>query len=138
MVYDAAFDHLLLAEFNPGALRMHINRRSFIVATLGGLSTACAAAGGQRQGSLTPSTQLSVENQAFLDVVIYVVIGSQRVRLGQVSGNSTTVLDIPSQYIFGPTPMQFVADPVGSSRAPISETITVSPGDVVTLRIPPS
>lgn len=118
---------------------MSLNRRSFVVASLAALSAGCASAsGGQKLPGLTPSTQLRVENQAFLDMVIYLVIGSQRVRLGQVSGNATTLLDIPSQYVFGPTQMQFVADPVGSSRMPISESITVSPGDVVTLRIPPA
>ena len=117
---------------------MSLNRRSFVVASLVALVAGCASGSrSQKLPGLTPSTQIRVENQAFLDMVIYLIIGSQRIRLGQASGNSTTVLDIPSQYVFGPTSMQFVADPVGSSRMPISESITVSPGDVVTLRIPP-
>jgi hypothetical protein len=70
-------------------------------------------------------------------MTIYLIVGAQRVRLGQAGGNSTTRLRIPPQYVFGPTPLRFLADPIGASRTPISESITVVPGDEVTLTIPP-
>ena len=113
--------------------------RSLVMAVL--LSTsACASV--KTSNDTTPHverrTTLRVENQAFLDMTIYVVQGSARIRLGQVRGNTTEVLVIPSQYVFGPTSLQFVADPVGSSRTPVSDRITVSPGDQVVLVIPPS
>lgn len=85
-----------------------------------------------------PPTRLKVENQAFLDMTIYVYRNSQRLRLGQASGNSTTRLTIPRSLIFGATPLRFQADPIGSNRASISQEITVSPGDEVTLTIPPN
>lgn len=85
-----------------------------------------------------PPTMLRVENQAFLDMTIYVYRSSQRIRLGQANGNSTTRFTIPSYLIFGSTPLRFQADPIGASRASISEEITVSPGDEVMLTIPPS
>ena len=85
-----------------------------------------------------PPTRLRVENQAFLDMTIYVFRNSQRIRLGQASGNSTTRLVIPRNLIFGATPLRFQADPIGSSRASVSQEITVSPGDEVTLTIPPN
>ena len=84
-----------------------------------------------------PPTRLRVENQAFLDMTIYVFRSSQRIRLGVASGNSTTRMTIPRNLIFGATPLRFQADPIGASRAPISQEITVSPGDEVTLTIPP-
>ena len=84
-----------------------------------------------------PATRLRVENQAFLDMTIYAYRGSQRIRLGTASGNSTTRLAIPNSLIFGATPLRFQADPIGSNRQSISQEITVSPGDEVTLMIPP-
>ena len=85
----------------------------------------------------TPVTRLRVQNQAFLDMTIYVYRGSQRLRLGTANGNSTSRFTIPASLIFGATPLRFQADPIGSNRASISEEITVSPGDEVTLLIPP-
>jgi hypothetical protein len=83
-------------------------------------------------------TRLRVENQAFLDMTIYVYRSSQRIRLGTATGNSVTRLTIPANLIFGATPLRFQADPIGGSRAPISSEITVAPGDEVVLTIPPS
>jgi hypothetical protein len=110
---------------------------------LGLVLFAPAACGGSRRaepasGDVQVETTLRVENQGFLDRIIYVVAGAQRVRLGQVSGNTTTTLRIPSQYVFGATQLQFIADPIGSNRVPISQAITVVPGDEVTLVIPPT
>jgi hypothetical protein len=84
-----------------------------------------------------PPTKLRVENQAFLDHNIYVYRSSQRIRLGTANGNSTTRMTIPQNLIFGATPLRFQADPIGGNRASTSEEITVSPGDEVTLIIPP-
>jgi hypothetical protein len=84
-----------------------------------------------------PPTRLRVENQAFLDHNIYVYRSSQRIRLGTANGNSTTRMTIPQNLIFGATPLRFQADPIGGNRASISQEITVSPGDEVTLVIPP-
>jgi hypothetical protein len=83
-----------------------------------------------------PPTRLRVENQAFLDMTIYVYRNSQRLRLGQATGNSTTRFTIPASLLFGATALRFQADPIGSSRAPISQEISVSPGDEVILTIP--
>ena len=86
----------------------------------------------------TPVTRLRVENQAFLDMTIYVYRSSQRIRLGQATGNSVTRFVIPPNLIFGSTPLRFQADPIGGTRTPISQEITVSPGDEVYLMIPPT
>jgi hypothetical protein len=85
-----------------------------------------------------PATMLKVENQAFLDMTIYVYRSSQRVRLGIANGNSTSRFTIPSNLIFGSTPLRFQADPIGRNRQPISQEITVTPGDEVVLTIPPT
>lgn len=84
-----------------------------------------------------PVTRLRVDNQAYLDMTVYVYRSSQRIRLGTVSGSSTTRLVIPSNLMFGTTSLRFQADPIGASRQPISQEISVSPGDEVILIIPP-
>lgn len=84
-----------------------------------------------------PPTVLRVENQAFLDMNVYVYRSTQRIRLGTATGNSVTRLTIPANLIFGATPLRFQADPIGGNRSPISSEITVTPGDEVILTIPP-
>ena len=83
-------------------------------------------------------TTVRVENQSWSEMVVYAVRGgSQRIRLGSVPGVTTRVLRLPENMVWSATPLQFIADPIGSSRAPITNEITVHPGDQVTLYIPP-
>lgn len=101
-------------------------------------ATGCwrkGAASAQQQDE-RPTT-LRVRNQGFLDVNVYAVRGSQRVRLGTVTGNSTQVLRIPPFLMNGITPLRFIADPIGNQRTPTSDEIVVTPGDEVQLYIPP-
>lgn len=105
--------------------------------TLATLAAGCTKNTPDPNAEPTPVTRLRVQNQAFLDMTIYVYRGPQRLRLGVANGNSTTRFVIPSSMIFGATPLRFQADPIGSNRNSISEEITVSPGDEVTLMIPP-
>jgi hypothetical protein len=101
------------------------------------LSTGC----GGRSRTAEPSSEspaiLEVENRGFADMVIYAVSGSQRIRLGLATGNSTKSFPLPSSLIRGAGPLRFLADPIGGTRAPVSEEMVVQPGDVVTLTIPP-
>ena len=112
-------------------------RRTFVVAMLG---LALAACGGSKSNSAPnpqPRTTIRVENQGFADMTIYAIRSGQRVRLGIATGNQTTVFTIPSNLIFGATPLRFLADPIGGSGTPVSDEITVQPGDEVRLVIPP-
>jgi len=83
-----------------------------------------------------PTTVL-VDNQGFADMTIFVIEGGRRIRLGLATGNTQTRFRLPSHLVKTLTPLRFLADPVGSNRTPVSDEITVSPGDEVTLRIPP-
>ena len=89
-------------------------------------------------GTDEPKTTLRVDNRAYLDMTIYVMRGAERVRLGQASGASTSSFVIPPDVMQSVMPLRFVADPIGSSRAEISEQINVRPGDQVVMEIPPS
>jgi hypothetical protein len=113
---------------------MRMSRRIFVVAALG-LLAACA----RSRVPIDPNaaTTIRVENQSTLDMNIYVLRGSERIRLGTANGLNTSVFTIPRHVIFGATPLRFLADPIGSNRSPVSDEIVVTAGDQVTLRIPP-
>jgi hypothetical protein len=97
---------------------------------------ACATGSGRTDTEA--ETVLEVENQSTLLMTIYAVRGAgERRRLGQANSLSTTHLTIPSTLVFGITSLRFQADPVGSDRTPVSQSITVSPGDTLVMTIPP-
>jgi hypothetical protein len=122
----------------PSALRL--GRALLLSAVLGAgvlPLEGCARKGGRRVATEVAPTSVRVRNQGFLDVNVYAVRGGQRVRLGTVTGNSAQVLRIPDYLLSGTTPLRFIADPIGSQRQPTSEEIMVSPGDEVTIYVPP-
>jgi hypothetical protein len=109
--------------------------------TLATGTVVLGACGAARSGprSADPATMLEVDNQAFYDMNIYLVTtGGARIRMGTAGGNSTTRLRIPASQVFGGTEVRFLADPIGAQRTPVSQSITIFPGDTVRLIIPPS
>ena len=88
---------------------------------------------------LQPTTRVRVENRAFLDMNVYVISdGGGRQRLGTVTGNTDQEFVIP-EYIIGPAnSVRFLVEPIGANRAPISNSLSVRPGQTVTLTIPPN
>lgn len=82
-------------------------------------------------------TFVRVENQAFLDATVYVISGGQRQRIGTATGSGVKTFELPHGIMFGATQLSFLIDFVGSQRTPISESITVTPGDTIVLTIPP-
>lgn len=100
------------------------------------LAGGCGSAA--QTGEPQPRTTLEVDNQASLDMTIYVIrSGGNRERLGTSTAHTRMTFTIPARLMFGLTPLRFQADPIGSDRAPVSQEITVSPGDNVRLIIPP-
>lgn len=112
---------------------MNINRRLFLGVALTAIA-GCATSHNLREAQ--PQTTLMVDNQATLDMTVYVMRGSERIRLGIATALRTTQLKIPPDLIFGATPLRFLADPIGANRLPVSDEITVSPGDTVSMTIP--
>ncbi|HEX5577454.1 MAG TPA: hypothetical protein VFX40_03710 [Gemmatimonadaceae bacterium] len=82
-------------------------------------------------------TFVEVDNQALADMTVYIMRGSQRVRLGLATGLRKTRFTIPQGIVFGATTLRFYADPIGGSATPVSEEIVVTEGESVILRIPP-
>ena len=102
------------------------------------VTAACAAR--SRSSALPtgdPPTYVRITNQSWLDVDVYVLRSSQRIRLGTVGANQTQRFTLPSRLVFGATPLRFLADPIGSSNVAQSFEIIVAPGDEVSLTIPP-
>jgi hypothetical protein len=112
-------------------------RRTLLVTALLGLSLTAGACAGRRSASTTPQdeTVLVVKNDNYLDHNIYLLQGSQRVRMGTARGLATSRFTIPRQYVFGVSVLQFLADPIGGRLTPVSERINVAPGDEVQLLI---
>ncbi len=73
-------------------------------------------------------TPLRVENHNWLDVTIYVVHDGQRSRLGAATAAKTTDFAIQPQLLGQVGAIQLIADPVGSSQAITSPTVTVKEG----------
>jgi hypothetical protein len=82
-----------------------------------------------------PKTMLHVTNGEFLDAVVYVVNGAQRVRLGVATSNQTTTFEIPSHLIFGATPLSFLAHLIGGNTRPSTGDVVIDPGDDLELRL---
>jgi hypothetical protein len=81
---------------------------------------------------------LVVDNQGFLDMNIYLVrAGNIRQRIGTAKGLGRTQFVLRTDVIGGGTDLQFLADPIGGRRTPVSQQIYVRPGDVIELQIPP-
>ena len=112
-------------------------RRLFLVTMLGLAVVGCGGSKSRSAAIPQPRTTVRVENQGFSDMTVYAIRSGQRVRLGNAPGNTTTTFTIPANLIFGATPLRFLADPIGSNRTPVSDEITVQPGDQVRLVLPP-
>jgi hypothetical protein len=85
-----------------------------------------------------PDTYVYVDNQSFSDMDIYVLSGGQRVRLGTATGERKTKLKIPGFVLGGTQQVRFLARPIAGNRLPVTEELSIQPGDDVTLTIPPN
>jgi hypothetical protein len=82
-------------------------------------------------------TTIEIQNQEFNDMTVYVLVNSQRTRLGIAPGNKTTVLTIPAYLILGTSVMRFVCEPLAGNTTPVTEQIDVSPGDQLVMIVNP-
>ena len=108
-----------------------------LVAALCSVAPACASSSTNAAAASREVTTVVVDNQALLDMTIYVLRGSQRIRLGIAGGLQKTRLTIPTGVVNGASSLRFIADPIGSNRLPVSEEVTISEGDEIGLQIPP-
>ena len=117
-------------------MRTTRNRRALIGALV--LLAACAPA--TRNGAAAAPSQdvyLSVDNQNWLDVSIYALRGTSRTRIGQVTGNGSAQLRIPSTAIVAGQ-VRLMADAIGSNERFVTDVISVDPDQRVQLLVAPT
>ena len=108
------------------------------------LTVLLAACSSRESGEADPSpvrgsATVQVDNRGFPDMTVYVLDGVQRQRLGIARGHATTPFTIPDRLVRGGSAsLRFLCDPIGGRGLPVSQEITVEPGDVVELIIPSS
>lgn len=116
----------------------HLMSRARIGFSAGLLAVVIAGCGGNTGGpGLIPDTPtiLQVENNRFNDMRIYVYQGGQRIRLGTANGKQTSTFKLAKSLVFNGSRLRFEAVPIGGQGSSVSEEITVSPGENITLRI---
>ena len=101
------------------------------------------AAAACHRGAVAPidpraEVAVTVDNQNFLDMNVFLVRGGQRIRLGTVPGLTSRILMVRPDLVGYGAELRFELHPIGGRSNPVSETISVRPGDVIQLTIPPN
>src|SRR5256885_13878472 len=113
---------------------MHARPGSFLLVLAAGMACHRPAA-----APLNPRAEVAVtvDNQNFLDMDIFIIRGGQRIRLGMVPGLSAHMLMVRPELIGYGTEVQFEVHPIGGRADPMTDTNPVEPGGVNQLAIPP-
>lgn len=77
---------------------------------------------------------LTVHNDFWLDVVIYVARSGARFRIGTVPGLGTETFRLSSALVPTQT-VQLLADPIGQSEGYLTDMINASPGQRIELKL---
>ncbi len=101
------------------------------------LTAACSPKHPPASPTTEPPTTVKIVNDNVVDMNVFVRSGGSQFRLGRVAGGHTAVLTIPSALVHFQTTLVFEMRPVDGSARSRSQSITVNPGDQVTLMISP-
>ncbi|HSU13823.1 hypothetical protein [Longimicrobium sp.] len=86
--------------------------------------------------SQAPTATLHVENYNWMDVVVYAVQGTSRMRLGQVTSMSSADFRIPSRFLAGAADnLRLLVDPIGSTEGYMTDGIVVRGGERVSFNV---
>lgn len=108
---------------------MTVHVRISLIALL--FMVGCASAE-ERRAARSGPIQVEVTNNNVLDVTVFAVAGSQTIRLGTVTTNSTRTFELPAAL--PPTgDLRFLIDPIGSRDGYLSDEVIANPGDIVGL-----
>lgn len=109
-------------------------------AILGAALCLSACAFGSKRGApaglQAKSVLLTVTNQNWLDVDVFVIRADTRYRLGAVTGNNSATLSIPASLV-AHGEVRLMADPIGSDDVYVSEAIAVTPDQQLQLTVAP-
>jgi hypothetical protein len=105
---------------------------------LGAVLLGACSAGPRNSLAAAPERDfsLSVTNNNYLDVSVFVVRGGSRFRIGEVTGNSAGRLRIPSRLVVAGM-VQLLADPIGSDEYYVTDPIPVSGDESLQLTVAP-
>ncbi len=98
------------------------------------LTAGCAPGVSTRSAPSRAPAILSVENDAFNDLEVFVTMDGSRQRLGLAPGMRTTNFTIPRSFVGGST-VRFLAHEIAGSRPEVSQQTSVAPGDTVSMII---
>lgn len=103
--------------------------------TLAGALLVGACASAEERAALGDAAMrgevsITVENQNFYDANVYALLGTERRRLGSVTGNQTATFTFP----WTPQPVRMQVDFIGADGF-VTESIPVNPGDDLELLI---
>ena len=114
------------------------------IATLAALSSlvavgAVGCASKQRSGTGAWGGQsaptVTVRNDNWLDVAVYMVRGATRFRIGTVRGGGTETFRLMPAGSGGLTPLRIMADPIGSNEGYATEPVVLAPGQRLELNL---
>ena len=121
-----------------------MRRKDHILLLLAALVTfAVTGCGGQRaEAGLTPedTAVVRIENDNITSMRIWIVrvpIGG-KYSLGVARGSDITTFKVPRTLITGVNEVTFEISPQGGGRSAFTQSVTISPGDEIVLRIPPA
>ncbi len=116
------------------------SRTSAILLLSASLALGACAGPSRQTGSAAPhpGTILEVINRSSSDMDMFAVRTGTQARLGLAPSNKTTWFNILPGQLAGGGTVVFQARPLlGLARAISSDPVLLSPGDTVTLNIPP-
>ncbi len=108
-------------------------------ALAGGCATGRGAASADdlssAQAAPANTAIVHVDNHNWQDVDVFAVREGMKLRLGMVTSMSAGDFRLPESFLVGSPNVQLRIDPIGASSAYLTQTILVTPGQTVDLRI---
>ena len=87
------------------------------------------------EGDAYAPTPLTVENNNWLDVVVFVLHDGELTRVGTVTAASSSNFFLPSWMIGQSRNVRLLGDPIGSDESVRTETIHIQPGQFIEWRL---
>ena len=111
---------------------------ALVATAASGCARATRLAGGSNDRTFCARSTATVyvQNDNWLDVVIYVVRGGSRYRLGEVSSVQSAVFEVPTAALGATNDIYLLADPIGSNYPYATDEIMMAPGHtIIELRV---
>ena len=116
---------------------MKLGRIAMLVALAMSAVTGCVSR--QKSGPVSwvdapsPPT-VTVQNDNWLDVAVYLIRGGARSRIGTVRSISSETFRLTGENA-GAIPVQILADPIGSNARYMTDPVVLGPGQRLELRV---